>query len=171
MQVLGIITLVLTAFMMIFYAYLANHTERDVSFFLSVGIISMVMNFCTNMGGVYQLSVLYLIIAVAFLALGFAVSVQDTIGFYTSIGPYFARVFTDSATVVWRVLSFVLAPVGIVLYFVFYNSDNERARVCGRAGLFGLLLWILILWAVMGMIPAAAPAEVETVAAAVLPIA
>ena len=39
MAALSVITLVLLVFMLIFYAYLANTSDHDVSFFLSVGLI------------------------------------------------------------------------------------------------------------------------------------
>ena len=152
MLALGIITLILTVFTLIFYAYLDAHTERDVSFFLSVGIISMVMNLCTNAGGVFALSVLYLIIAVAFLALGFAVSTSDTIAFYTSIGPWFKRTFTDTKLIGWKVLSFALFPAGIALYFVHYKNNREFARICGRCGIWGLLVWVILIWTILGLV-------------------
>ena len=73
MAALSVITLVLLVFMLIFYAYLANYSEHDVSFFLSVGLILIVMNLCTNASGTFGLSWLYLVVAVLFLGLGFAV--------------------------------------------------------------------------------------------------
>ena len=152
MQVLGIITLVLTAFMMIFYAYLANHTERDVSFFLSVGIISMVMNLITNTMGVFELSWLYLIIAVAFIALGFAVSVSASVGFYASIGPYFKGKFTDGKLIGWQILSAACFPAGIALFFTWYRSKHDLARECGKCSLWGLLVLLLLLWAILGLV-------------------
>lgn len=151
--ILGIVSLFVTAFMLIFYAYLDAHTDHDVSFFLSVGLISMFMNLCTNMSeSVRVLSVVYLIIAVAFLALGCAVSLEGTKEFYTSIGPWFGKTFSDSETLGWKLLSFLLAPAGIVLFFVYYKSNRERARLCGRAGLFGLLVWVVLIWMIFGII-------------------
>lgn len=154
MFALGIVTLFLTAFMLIFYAYLSRHSDRDVSFFMSVGIISMVMNLCTNIGGPYGLSVVYLIIAVGFLALGFAVSVKDTIGFYTSIGPWFKQTFTNGKLIGWEILSMVLFPAGIILYFVWCNGkqegQHEAAVACGKCGMWGFLLVGLLLWAILG---------------------
>lgn len=155
---LGIISLFLTAFMLIYYAYLFRETDHDVSFFISVGIISVIMNLCTNMSaGAQVLSVLYLIIAVAFLGIGWAISVSDSIGFYTSIGPWFKATFTDTSLLVWKLLSFIIAPVGIVLYFVYYNSNRELAKVCGKAGMWGLLVWILLIWMIFGIISGVAP--------------
>ena len=150
MLALGIITLFLTGFMLIFYAYLSRHTDHDVSFFMSVGIISMFMNLCTNIGGPYGLSVVYLIIAVAFLALGFAVSVQDTLGFYKSIGPWFRTTFTDKQQIGWKILSMAVFPAGIALYFTWYEQKNELAKTCGKCALWGLLLLGLLLWAILG---------------------
>lgn len=150
---IGIVTLFLTAFMMIFYAYLDRNTDHDVSFFLSVGVISMIMNLFTNGSeGAQVLSVVYLVVALAGLGLGFAVSIEGSVGFYTSIGPWFKNTFTDSATLLWKLLSFILAPVGIVLFFVFYQSDRERALICGKAGIWGLLVWLLLLWMILGIL-------------------
>ena len=36
MVALGVITLFLTGYVLVYYAYLANHSDRDVSFFMSV---------------------------------------------------------------------------------------------------------------------------------------
>lgn len=152
MVALGIVTLVLTSFMLIFYGYLSKHTERDVSFFLSVGVISIVMNLCTNAGGLFVLSYLYLAIAVLFLALGFAVSTSQTIAFYTSIGPWFKTTFTNTKLIGWQLLSFILFPAGIVLFFVYYKKNREFANQCGKAALWGLLLWGLLLWAILGIV-------------------
>ena len=150
MVALSIITLVLTVYTLIYYAYLNKHTERDVSFFLSVGIISIVMNLCTNAGGIFQLAWLYLIIAVAFLALGFAVSVPHTIGFYASIGPWFKNTFSNKGVIGWQILS--LCPLaGIPLYFAWYKSKHSLACTCGKSALWGLLLIALLLWAILGV--------------------
>ena len=46
MLALGIVTLFLTAFTIIYYCYLANHSDRDVSFFLSVSMLSMLLIIC-----------------------------------------------------------------------------------------------------------------------------
>ena len=151
MVALGIVTLVLTAYMMIFYAYLSRHQDRDVSFFMSVGLISMIMNLCTNAGGNYGIAWLYFIIAIAFIALGFAVSVSDTIGFYTSIGPWFKAQFSDIKTCGFNVLSAVCFPAGIALYFVNYKKNVTLAKNCGKAALWGILLWGLLLWAILGI--------------------
>ena len=152
MAVLAFFTLVLTCFMLVFYGYLDRHTERDVSFFLSVGIISLVMNLFTNAGGVFGLAWLYLIVAVAFLALGFAVSVPASVGFYTSIGPWCKTTFTDKANIGWRILSLVCFPAGIVLFFVWYESKPELAKKCGQCGIWGLLIWAILLWAILGLV-------------------
>lgn len=157
---IGIVTLFLTGFMLVYYAYLFENTDHDVSFFLSVGVISIVMNLFTNMSAsAAVLSIVYLIIAVVFLGVGFAISLDGSIAFYTSIGPWFKRTFTDAGTIGWKVLSFLLSPVGIVLFFVFYRSDRERALVCGKAGAWGLLIELLLVWAIFGVIGGAAPVE------------
>lgn len=151
MVALGIITLFLTGFAIIYYSYLSNHSERDVSFFLSVSLIAMLMNLCTNAGGVFGLSYVYLVIAVVFIGVGFAVDTTETIGFYTSIGPWFKTTFTNTAHIGWQVLSLIVFPAGIALYFVWYQTKPELARLCGRSALFGILLWILLLWTILGL--------------------
>lgn len=152
MVALGIITLILTAFMMVFYGYLSKHTDRDVSFFLSVGIISMVMNLCTNAGGIFVLAWVYLVIALAFIGLGFAVSTQGSIAFYTSIGPWFKAQFSDMKACGFNVLSAVCFPAGIALFFVNYNKNRAFGNACGKAALWGILLWALLLWAILGVV-------------------
>lgn len=149
---LGIVSLFLTGFMLIYYAYLFRNTDHDVSFFISVGVISMVMNLFTNMSeGARVLSVLYLIIAAAFLGLGWAVSAEGSVGFYTSIGPWWVKTFTDK-NVALNLVSFILAPVGIVLFFVNYKSNRELALSCGKAGIWGLLIWLILIWMIFGII-------------------
>ena len=152
MEILGIVTILLTIFTLIFYAYLDRHSERDVSFFMSVCFISIVMNLFTNASGIFGLCYLYLAIAVVFLALGFAVSVQDTIGFYTSIGPWCKKTFTNKDMIGWQVLSAICFPAGIALYFTWYKSKNVLAKECGKCGIWGLLCWAIILWAILGLI-------------------
>ncbi len=152
MAALGVITLFLTGFMLVYYGYLSRHTEKDVSLFMSVGLISMVMNLCTNSAGTFMIAILYLVVAVAFLGLGFLVSTDGSIAFYTSIGPWFKQTFTDTALIGWKILSFVLAPVGIVLFFVYYNSKPDFAKTCGACGIWGLLVWLLLLWMILGLV-------------------
>ncbi len=150
--VIGIITLFLTSFMLAYYGYLFKNTDHDVSFFLSVGIISIVMNLFTNMSAdAAVLSVVYLVVALVFLGVGFLIDAHSSVAFYSSIGGWCAKVF-DGKTVLWTLLSFVLSPVGIVLFFVFYNSDHERAILCGKAGAWGLLIELLLVWAIFGII-------------------
>ena len=152
MVALGLITLVLTAFTFVYYCYIANHTdEHDVSFFLSVELIFMVMNLFTNAGGVYGLSFLYLVAAVIFLGVGWLIDSESSLGFYKSIGPWFKNTFTNTALIGWQILSFVLFPAGAVLYFVNYNGKNELARSCGRAAWFGCVCILLLLWAILGV--------------------
>ncbi len=151
MAALGVITLFLTGFVLVYYAYMANHTEHDVSFFLSVGLISMVMNLCTNAGGVFGLAWLYLAIALVFAGVGFAVSVPETVGFYTSIGPWFKKTFTNSKLIGWQILSLVIFPAGIALYFVWFKTKPELAKACGKCGIWGLLLWGVLLWMILGL--------------------
>lgn len=152
MVALGIITLLLTCYMMVYYAYLSRHTDRDVSFFMSVGVISIIMNLCTNAAGKFGLAWLYLGVAILFIALGFAVSTQGSIGFYTSIGPWFKGQFSDLKQCGFNVLSAVCFPAGIVLYFVNHNKNRVFGNACGKAALWGIVLWGLILWAVLGIV-------------------
>lgn len=152
MLALGIVTLFLTCFVMIYYAYLSHHTDSDVSFFMSVGIISLVMNLLTNgSAGAVQLAWLYLILAVLFLGVGFAVNLHGTIAFYGSIGPWFAGFFR-SPTLLLEIVSFLLPPVGIVLYFVYSKSDLEKACVCGKRSMWGLLFWFLVIMMILGIV-------------------
>lgn len=151
MAALGVITLVLTSFTFVYYAYLANHSERDVSFFMGVSLISLVLNLCTNASHFFGIAFLYLAIAVIFLGVGFAVDTDESVGFYTSIGPWCVKTFTNTAFIGWQVLSFVLFPAGIALYFVWNKSKPELAKACGRAGMFGLVLCGLLLWAILGL--------------------
>lgn len=151
---IGIVTLFLTAFMLAIYGYLGKHTERDVSFFMAVGIISIVMNLFTNAGGggALWLSVGYLAIAVIFIALSFAVSVQGTVGFYKSVGSWCIKTFTNVSLIGWQILSFFLFPAGIALYFVWYKTKPELAEVCGKASMWGVLLWVVLLWTILGIL-------------------
>ena len=151
MAALGVITLILLVFVLIFYAYLANYSERDVSFFLSVGLIMLVMNLCTNAGRMFGLAWLYLVIAVLFLGLGFAVDAHESVEFYKSIGPWLKATFSDAALLGWKALSLVVFPAGMVCFFVMYKDKPALARVCGKCGLWGLLLWAILLWAILGL--------------------
>lgn len=152
MVALGVITLLLTAYMMVFYAYLARHTDRDVSFFMSVGMISVIMNLCTNAAGIFGLAWLYFAVALAFIGLGFAVSTSGSIAFYTSIGPWFKTQFSDAKSCAFNALSAVVFPAGIILYFVCYKKNREFACQCGKAALWGILLWGLLLWMILGLV-------------------
>ena len=152
MIALGVVTLLLTAYMLVYYAYLSRHTDRDVSFFMSVGVISMIMNLCTNAAGKFTLAWLYFVIALAFIGLGFAVSTSGSVKFYTSIGPWFKTQFTDIKTCGFNVLSSVVFPAGIALYFANYKKNRAFACECGKAALWGILLWAVILWAILGLV-------------------
>ena len=152
MVALGIISLVLTVFMLIYYAYLANHTDRDVSFFISVGLISIVMNLCTNIAGLFTLAALYLVVALLFIGLGFAVSTSGSIAFYTSIGPWFKKQFSSTKIWGYNLLCSVVFPAGIVLYFVNHGKNRELACQCGRAAIWGVLCWAILLWAILGLV-------------------
>ena len=152
MVALGIVTLVLTAYMLVFYGYLSKHTDSDVSFFMSVGLISMIMNLCTNMTGMYGIAWLYFAIALAFIGLGFAVSTEGSVAFYTSIGPWFKTQFSDMKTCGFSVLSAVCFPAGLILYFVNYKKNRTFGNVCGKAALWGIVLWAFLLWAILGLV-------------------
>ena len=105
MIALGVITLLLTSFMTVYYAYLSRHTDRDVSFFMGIGISSIVMNLCTNTAGIFGLAWLYFAVALAFIGLGFAVSTSGSIAFYTSIGPWLKAQFSDMKSCAFNALS------------------------------------------------------------------
>ncbi len=151
--VLSVFTLFLTVFVLIFYSYLFRNTDHDVSFFLSVGIISIIMNLFTNAGGIYELGFLYLGLAVLFIPLGFAVDAQETIKFYTSIGPWFKKTFTNTKLLGWQIVSF-LFPAGAALYFAWYKDEDkhELAVECGKCALWGVLCIAVILWAILGLV-------------------
>lgn len=151
--VLSVITLPLTIFVLIYYGYLFRHTDHDVSFFLSVGLISLIMNLFTNKGGVFELGVLYLGLAVLFIGLGFAVDARASVKFYTSIGPWFKKTFTNTKLLGWQILSLVF-PAGVGLYFAWYKNDNKRelALECGKCALWGLLCVAVLLWAILGLV-------------------
>ncbi len=152
MAALGIIALFVTGFVFVYYSYLSNHGEKDVSFFLSVCIISLFMNLCTNDGGVFGLSVLYLVVDAVFIGVGFLVDLGETLNFYNSIGPWFQRTFTNMKLIGWQVLSAVLFPVGIGLYFGNYKDQPELAKECGKASALGFVLCMMLLWTVLGMV-------------------
>lgn len=163
--ILGILSLILSGFMLIYYGYLFRKTDHDVSFFISAAIILIVMNLFTNMAsttieitpegtitsyGAKVLTFLYLILAVLGLGAGFLIDKDASVDFYTSIGTWCVSTFTDTALVGWKLLSFIIAPAGIVLYFVFYKSNHELSLVCGKAGIWGLLLWVVLIWMIFG---------------------
>ena len=152
MIALGVITLLLTSFMTVYYAYLSRHTDRDVSFFMSIGIISIVMNLCTNTAGIFGLAWLYFAVALAFIGLGFAVSASGSIAFYTSIGPWLKAQFSDMKSCAFNALSAAVFPAGVILYFANYKKNREFACQCGRAALWGVLLWGLLLWMILGLV-------------------
>lgn len=152
MAALGVITLFLTGFVLVYYGYMAKHSDHDVSFFLSVGLISMVMNLCTNAAGNFVIAWLYFVLAIVFVGLGFAVSVPETVGFYKSIGPWFKTTFTNTRLIGWQILSLIIFPAGIALYFTWYKTKSELAKICGACALWGLLLWALLLWMILGLV-------------------
>lgn len=153
MVAVGIITLFLTLFTFACYSYIHRHTdEHDVSFFLSVLIISLVMNLCTNAGGTYVLSWVYLGIDVLFLALAFAVDAGLALDFYKSIVPWCANTFTAAKTIGWQILSFFVFPAGLAFYFVWYKGEKEAlALECGKMALWGVFFWIILLWTILGI--------------------
>ena len=150
--VLSVITLPLTIFVLFYYGYLFRHTDHDVSFFLSVSLISVIMNLFTLSGGVYELGFLYLGLAVLFIGLGFAVDAQESINFYTSIRPWFKKTFTNTKLLGWQILS-LLFPAGAALYFVWYKDSekHELALECGKCALWGVLLIVVLLWTILGI--------------------
>lgn len=153
MLALGIITLFLTAFMLGYYGYINRHDEvADVSFFMSVGLISMVLNLFTNAAGGNVLSWVYLVVDLAFLGLGFAVSTEHSIGFYKSLGPWCVSTFTNKALIGWQLLSFFCFPAGIALYFVWGKEKPELSLECGKMSVWGILFWAILLWTILGIV-------------------
>ena len=150
--VLSVITLPLTIFVLFYYGYLFRHTDHDVSFFLSVSLISLIMKLFTLSGGVYVLCFLYLGIAALFIGLGFVVDAQESVKFYTSIGPWFKQTFTNTKLLGWQALS-LLFPAGAALYFAWYKKDDkhELALECGKCALWGVLLIVVLLWTILGI--------------------
>lgn len=151
MVALGVITLVLLVFSLIYYSYLANNSDRDVSFFVSVSLILLVMNLATNASEFFGIAFLYLIVSVLFIGLGFAVDKDESIAFYKSIGPWFKDTFTNTGLIGWEALSMIVFPAGITLYFVWYKNKPALARRCGGCSLWGILIWALLLWAILGL--------------------
>lgn len=155
MLAVGIITLFLTAFMLAFYGYMNHHDdEHDVSFFLSVGLISMVMNLATNAagGGALNLGWLYLIIDVIFLGVGFAINADVSVDFYKSLVPWCKKVFGNAGYIGWQLLSLFCFPAGMSLYFVWSKTEkNELALQCGKMSLWGILVWIVLFWTILGI--------------------
>lgn len=150
---IGIVTLFLTSFMLVYYGYLFKHTDHDVSFFFSVGIISVIMNLFTNMSAsAAVLSIVYLVIAVAFLGVGFAIDASGSVAFYRSIGSWFGSTFGNKKLILWEVLSFLIPIAGIILYFVNYKSNREVALAAGKACLWGLLIELLLVWMIVGSV-------------------
>ncbi len=152
MIALGIVTLLLLVFTLVYYAYLANHSEKDVSFFMSVSLIMLVMNLATNTagGGILGISWLYFAVALIFIGVGFAVDTHESVAFYQSIGPWFKNTFSNMKLFGWQVLSSVLFPAGVILYFVWYNKQGVLARECGKCAMWGLLAWAMLLWMILG---------------------
>lgn len=152
---IGIITLFLTSFVLAYYGYINRHSDvADVSFFMSVCLISMVMNLCTNAAGgsAAVLSWLYLAVDVLFLAVGFAVSLEHTIGFYKSIVPWLTNTFSNVKLIGWQLLSLLVCPAGMVLYFVWSKGEKEEVALeCGKLAVWGVLLWVILLWTILGI--------------------
>lgn len=152
MAVFGVITLILTAFVVIYYSYLFKNTDHDVSFFLSVGILSFFMNMCSNAGSAWTLNYIYLIVDLIFIGVGFLINLESTLNFYKSIGPWFKKTFTDTANIGWEILSLLVCPAGLSLYFVWYKDDGKNALACrcGKCGMWGVLIWVVLLWMILG---------------------
>ena len=150
MVALGIVTLILLVFTLIYYAYIANHSDHDVSFFMSVSLILLVMNLCTNAGGTFGLAWLYLIVSVLFIGLGWAVDRNASVSFYQSIGPWFKKTFGDGVAG-YRILCWLIPIVGIVCYFALPDNKTALARTCGKYALWGIVWWLFLCWAIIGI--------------------
>ena len=150
MVILGVITLILLIWSLIYYSYLANHSEHDVSFFMGVTLILLVMNLATNAAGTFGLAWVYLIVSVIFLGVGFAVDQHTSAAFYRSIGPWFKKTSTDPA-IGYRLLSLIIPIVGIVCYFALPDNKTALARTCGKSALWGIVWWLFLCWAIIGI--------------------
>ena len=155
---LSYVGLALTVVVMIYYCYIANHSDRDVSFFLSVLIISVVLNLVTLTIGTYGLGWLYIAVAVVFFGVGFALSPAEAVGSFADFGRWLKHQF--SAFKIWgfNVLCFIVFPVGIILYFVKHDKDRAFACQCGKASLWGIICWAILIWAIVGAVVGAAVA-------------
>ena len=151
MVALGVITLILLVYALIYYAYLANHSDHDVSFFMSVSLILLIMNLSTNASGSFALSWFYLIVAVLFIGVGFAVDKHQSVRFYQSIGPWFKETFSNTKLLAVKLISFIVFPSGIIAYYMQYKTNKQSALVCGRCAAFGVLFWAVLLWAILGL--------------------
>ncbi|MBO5045412.1 MAG: hypothetical protein J6C93_00905 [Clostridia bacterium] len=152
MEALSVITLLVTVFTIGYFTYMFHATENNVAFFLCVEIFAFVANLLTISSGAFTISILYLVASVAFLGIGFAINKKKTIAFYTGIGGWFKRIFTNKETFGWQILSFLLPPAGIALYFVNYKANRSRAEICGKMGLWGVILWVSVICLILGMI-------------------
>jgi hypothetical protein len=152
MEFVSVLTLILTIFTLVFYGYMFRHTEHSVGFFLCVELYALIANFLTNSSGFFSISILYLIISLAFLGIGFAINTKQTLTFYTSIGGWCKNLVADLPLFGWRMLSLFVPPAGIVLYFVWYRNPSKPALECGRMAIWGILLWLAVIWLVLGMI-------------------
>ncbi len=154
MEFLNVLSLLILGFMLVFYGFMARNTENNVSFFLCVGMACFIANLCTISGGAWLAAILFLIVGIAFLALGFAVNRHKTLAFYTSIGPWFKKTFTNTRMIGWQILSMAVPPAGGALYFVWYKNEDKHdiSLQCGKNALWGLLLWLMLIWLIVGMI-------------------
>lgn len=157
MAALSVITLLLTAFTIVFYGYLFKKTEHSVSFFICVEMFAFVANLCTITAGSWMIAILYLIVSAAFLGIGFAIDTRQTIAFYCGMGGWFKTTFTNTALIGWRVLSLLLPPAGVVLYFVWYKEKKELSHECGKMAIWGVLLWLVMIWLILAMISGLTP--------------
>ncbi len=162
MEFLNVLSLLVLGFMLIFYGFMANRSENNVSFFLCVGLICFIANLCTISGGAWLAAILFLIIGLGFLGLGFVVNRHKATEFYTSIGPWFKKTFTNKSLIGWQALSMIVPPAGAVLYFVWYKNEakHDVCLECGRNALWGILLWLCLIWLIVGMINGHAAPEV-----------
>jgi len=163
MQVLNVFSLLLTVFTLITYSVISIKTEHSTAFFLCVEIIALIANLCTITGGAWMMAILYIIVSAAFLGLSFVVDKEESIAYYRGMGPWFKSTFAENKDIGFQILSFLLAPVGIVLYFVWYHTKPELSRKCGKMGAWGILLWLVLLWLILGMISGSAAPDPEEI--------
>lgn len=155
MAFLNFVSLLVTAFVIAYYNMFMKKTERSLSFFLCVGICLFVANLITATvgGGAYFAAIAYVIVDLLFLAIALLIEFGQAVDTYVDFVRWAKRVFIPANNpYLWlQLVSFFVFPVGIVLYFVNYKKDFEKAVAYGKAGLWGLIFCASFVWYVCGV--------------------